>query len=397
MIKIGKIGEGAFSKVYSARIDRNSMKIDTNLNGLNPDILNATNTINNRKNDPEKLLTLKRNIVNSNFSFATSVRELDILSKLQNHPYIVELKCVSINDPFSESFAMSPVTSSHSKNDKIHFIFNKADCDLLSYIRKNKSNPNYKTIKRLMVQMLLGVEYLHGKGFIHRDLKPGNMLLFNGLDPDGITLNICDFGLSKIFTKNGLQTPGVVTSWYRAPEVALGYDYDQSIDIWSIGCILYEMISGSPFISNLNSNDENKSIIEKIERLLPTELSEKSVAMIKRTNMRLDKKVSKNIRHDFLHQLSMAKPKAKVKKFKDEAGDINLFIDLLKKTIAFDPSDRLKINEVVDHPFFGEYKKQIDKIRTRYKPIIDTVPFIPIYKCIERDIVASFVFYIHDK
>lgn len=96
---------------------------------------------------------------------------------------------------------------------------------------------------------------------LHRDLKPQNLLITSDLD-----VKIADFGLSKVY---GLPmdsfTHEVVTLWYRAPEVLLGNDnYDASIDTWSIGCIVAEMIQKRPLFIGDSEIDQIFKIFKGI-------------------------------------------------------------------------------------------------------------------------------------
>jgi len=98
-------------------------------------------------------------------------------------------------------------------------------------------------IKGIMSQLISGVFYLHQRWITHRDLKLSNLLLKTG------TLKICDFGLGRYFRPfyENVYTPKVVTLWYRAPEVLLGAgQYDEAIDMWSVGCIFAELIKRKP-------------------------------------------------------------------------------------------------------------------------------------------------------
>lgn len=79
-----------------------------------------------------------------------------------------------------------------------------------------------------MKQILTGLKYVHGQGICHRDLKPENILTTE----TGI-VKLCDFGSAKIISKDGLNTPYIVSRYYRAPELILGCsDYSNKIDIW---------------------------------------------------------------------------------------------------------------------------------------------------------------------
>ncbi len=100
-------------------------------------------------------------------------------------------------------------------------------------------------MKCLMVQLLSGLDHMHKNWIFHRDLKTSNLLYSN----DGI-LKICDFGLARKFgSPLRPYTNLVVTLWYRAPELLLGQEtYDPSIDIWSVGCIMAELILKDPLM-----------------------------------------------------------------------------------------------------------------------------------------------------
>ncbi|CAO2601280.1 Mitogen-activated protein kinase 12, partial [Lemmus lemmus] len=93
-------------------------------------------------------------------------------------------------------------------------------------------------IQFLVYQMLKGLKYIHAAGVIHRDLKPGNLAVNEDCE-----LKILDFGLAR--QADSEMTGYVVTRWYRAPEVILNWmRYTQTVDIWSVGCIMAEMITG---------------------------------------------------------------------------------------------------------------------------------------------------------
>lgn len=90
-----------------------------------------------------------------------------------------------------------------------------------------------------MKQLIDGIGYLHSHRILHRDLKPQNLLL----DDEG-HIKLADFGLSRSFTvPTRTYTHEVVTLWYRAPELLLGAKmYSTAVDIWSLGCIMVEMV-----------------------------------------------------------------------------------------------------------------------------------------------------------
>lgn len=88
--------------------------------------------------------------------------------------------------------------------------------------------------------MLKGIAYMNSLNIIHRDIKPENILISKS-----DKVKICDLGFARNFSSNGKMTDYVATRWYRPPELILGRDdYDKSIDVWAIACVMAEMIDG---------------------------------------------------------------------------------------------------------------------------------------------------------
>jgi glycogen synthase kinase 3 beta len=108
------------------------------------------------------------------------------------------------------------------------------------------------------------MQYVHSKKICHRDLKPENILM----NKEGV-VKICDFGSAKVLSENGLNTPYIVSRYYRAPELILACsDYTDAIDIWAIGCILAEFLTKRPIFPG---KTEGSQLIEQIAILgLPT-------------------------------------------------------------------------------------------------------------------------------
>ena len=100
---------------------------------------------------------------------------------------------------------------------------------------------------------------MHDLKICHRDLKPQNILLDKG------TIKIGDLGSSKKMDSNQINMPLIVTGFYRAPELFLGFqDYDFSIDIWSAGCIIFELIAKVPAFRGSSESD----ILLEIQQML---------------------------------------------------------------------------------------------------------------------------------
>ncbi|XP_065126458.1 mitogen-activated protein kinase 13 isoform X1 [Paramisgurnus dabryanus] len=111
-------------------------------------------------------------------------------------------------------------------------------------------------VQFLVYQMLCGLKYIHGAGIIHRDLKPGNLAVNQDCE-----LKILDFGLAR--HTEAEMTGYVVTRWYRAPEVILNWmHYTQTVDIWSVGCIMGEMFNGKTLFKGKDYMDQLTQIMK---------------------------------------------------------------------------------------------------------------------------------------
>jgi serine/threonine protein kinase len=109
-------------------------------------------------------------------------------------------------------------------------------------LHRIKNTFSLAQLKCIFKQILEGVKYLHDNKIVHRDLKSANLLLNNKGE-----VNIADFGLARTMSSqpNAKYTYKVVTLWYRAPELLLGQsNYTSQIDMWSIGCIFAELLTG---------------------------------------------------------------------------------------------------------------------------------------------------------
>src|SRR5690606_2023438 len=133
-------------------------------------------------------LAIKRNLIEEETSFIGVTRELDMLVKTRAHPHIIRIEQVSFGHPFKDN-CFSPLNCNertNQKDDKIHFVFEKAAYDLTKFIY-GATIIDFSLIKRYMLNILLGIEYLHKNCIIHRDLKPSNILIFgNEKDAMGV-------------------------------------------------------------------------------------------------------------------------------------------------------------------------------------------------------------------
>ncbi|XP_057805124.1 protein IMPAIRED IN BABA-INDUCED STERILITY 1-like isoform X1 [Salvia miltiorrhiza] len=200
--KLEKIGQGTYSTVFRAR------DLETG-----------------------KIVALKK-VRFDNFepeSVRFMAREITILRRL-DHPNIIKLEGL--------------ITSRSSCN--IYLVFEYMEHDISGLLSSPEITFTEAQVKCYMKQLLSGLEHCHARGVMHRDIKGANLLV-----DDGGVLKVADFGLAN-FNSYGQRQPltsRVVTLWYRPPELLLGStDYGASVDLWSVGCLLAELLIGKPIL-----------------------------------------------------------------------------------------------------------------------------------------------------
>eukprot|EP00002_Diphylleia_rotans_P024965 TRINITY_DN4929_c0_g1_i6.p1 TRINITY_DN4929_c0_g1~~TRINITY_DN4929_c0_g1_i6.p1 ORF type:complete len:329 (-),score=51.88 TRINITY_DN4929_c0_g1_i6:165-1151(-) len=169
------------------------------------------------------------------------VREINVLRQV-NHENVIHL--------------LDLVACDRNPND-LYLALEYMDYNLADMIQELRDRFKYEDIKCCLRQILKGIQYLHSIHVLHRDIKPPNILVnIHGL------VKLSDFGLARS-TKYSYHpyTTHVVTRWYRAPELLLDIrSYGPGIDMWSIGCIFAEMVTGSTLFP-ANSDDTQLSKI----------------------------------------------------------------------------------------------------------------------------------------
>lgn len=222
----------------------------------------------------------------------------------------------------------------------IYIIQSLMETDLHKLLRSQKLSSDH--ICYFLYQILRGLKYIHSANVLHRDLKPSNILLNSNCD-----LKICDFGLARVCDTShdhtGVLTEYVATRWYRAPEVMLNAKgYTKALDIWSVGCILGEMINNKPMFPGKHYLDQ----ICKIQEVLGSP-GKDDLSFI--TNPKAQLYVS-SLPH---------RPTVAWKKVYPNANERQL--NILDKLLAFNPMKRLTVEEALQQPYLEEYYDPADE------------------------------------
>ncbi|XP_053571968.1 LOW QUALITY PROTEIN: mitogen-activated protein kinase 15 [Bombina bombina] len=245
-------------------------------------------------------------------------REIMFLQEFGEHPNIIKLLNVI-----------------RAENDKdIYLVFEHMETDLHAVIKKGNLLKDIH-MRYILYQLLKATKFLHSGNVIHRDQKPSNILL----DADCL-VKLCDFGLARSLYQiqedsgNPALTEYVATRWFRAPEILLAsHRYTKGVDMWSIGCILGEMLMGKPLFpgtSTINQIERIMSIIsppsQEDIRSIKSEYGESVInRMSSRQRVSIDSLLP-----------SSTPPEA---------------LDLLKKLLIFNPDKRLTAEEALLHPY----------------------------------------------
>ncbi|XP_049358943.1 mitogen-activated protein kinase 15 isoform X2 [Solanum verrucosum] len=273
----------------------------------------------------EKVAIKKINDIFEHVSDATRIlREIKLL-RLLRHPDIVEIKHILL-----------PPSRREFKD--IYVVFELMESDLHQVIKANDDlTPEHYQF--FLYQLLRGLKYIHTANVFHRDLKPKNILA----NAD-CKLKICDFGLARVAFNDTptaiFWTDYVATRWYRAPELCGSFfsKYTPAIDIWSIGCIFAELLTGKPLFPG-------KNVVHQLD--LMTDLlgtpSPESIARIRNEKARR-----------YLSSMRKKKPVPFSHKFPHADP---LALRLLERMLAFDPKDRPNAEEALADPYFRNLAK----------------------------------------
>ncbi|THH20827.1 hypothetical protein EW146_g577 [Bondarzewia mesenterica] len=320
---VKELGQGAYGCVVSAKHRRT---------GEGCAIKKITN-INTKCLGGQRILTKR------------CLREIKLLHHFRRHKNITCL------------YDMDIVFGPDGNFDEVYLYEELMEADLHAIIRSGQplSDAHFQSF---IYQTLCGLKYIHSANVLHRDLKPGNLLVNADCE-----LKICDFGLARGFNqaqKQGFMTEYVATRWYRAPEIMLSFanyvrkyssliilalilvSQASAIDVWSVGCILAELLAGKPIFKGRDYVDQLNQILHYLGT--PSEDTLRRVGSPRA--------------QDYIRSLPI-KPRVPFQQLFPHANP--LAIDLLSKMLNFDPAKRITCEQALEHPYLAVWHDPTDE------------------------------------
>ncbi|KAJ2724949.1 mitogen activated protein kinase [Coemansia sp. Benny D115] len=258
-----------------------------------------------------------------------SLREIKLMRHFSGHENIISLLDIYV--------ANSP------DFNEIYLIQDLMEADLQLIIRSGQplTDPHFQYF---LYQICRGLKYIHSAGVLHRDLKPGNLLV-----NANCSLRICDFGLARGLAETpdgniGFMTEYVATRWYRAPEIMLSFlSYTKAIDIWSVGCIFAELLGGRPLFKGRDYVDQLNQILNILGTPDDATLS----------------RIGSERAQMYIRSLPFM-PKVPWARIFPTATPLAL--SLLERLLDFDPSTRITVDEILAHDYLKAYHNPADEL-----------------------------------
>ncbi|KAK5084692.1 U4/U6 small nuclear ribonucleoprotein prp4 [Lithohypha guttulata] len=284
--------------------------------------------------------------------------------KKAGHKEVDILKDLAANDPDDRKHVVRLLRSFEHKGH-LCMVFENMDMNLREVLKKfgREIGLNLKAIRAYSQQLFLGLSLLRKCQYLHADLKPDNILA----DESRMKIKIADLGSASPITENA-TAPYLVSRFYRAPEVILGIDYDYGIDMWSVGCTLFELYTGKILFTGRNNNNMLKTIMEcrgkfphKLLRKgsltyeyfddllnFKSQEQDKATGRIVTRNIDIKAKPVRDLRSRLI-------PKDRRLNEQDKK-ELESFVDLLDKCLDLRPDKRITPTEALKHPFITKAK-----------------------------------------
>lgn len=258
-----------------------------------------------KENQTGKIVAIKKmKTLFTSMNECLSLKEVSSLQALK-HPYIVQL------------------VEANLENSELNLVYEFLDCNVYEVMQNTGKAFAQDKAKKITHQLLQALGYIHGQGYMHRDVKPDNMLIA------GEDCKLADFGLCREISNFGPLTDYVSTRWYRSPEILLKVpQYGPAADIFAAGCVMAELFLMRPLFPGANEIDQ----LNKLCSVLGTPDSSWD---------------------QYASRVGYSFPKYVSTPMGSLLPGVNpLAVDLISKMISWNPQDRPTADQCMQHAFF---------------------------------------------
>eukprot|EP00750_Incisomonas_marina_P000416 INCI1034.1.p1 GENE.INCI1034.1~~INCI1034.1.p1 ORF type:complete len:511 (+),score=89.22 INCI1034.1:289-1821(+) len=242
-----------------------------------------------------------------------NLREIQALQRLSPHPHVVTLFEVLYDRP----------------SGRLALVFELMQMNFYELIRGRRHYLAEETLKNYIYQLCKAMSHMHRHGIFHRDIKPENVLISNE------QLKVADFGSCRGIYSRQPYTEYISTRWYRAPECLLtdGY-YSHEMDMWGVGCVMFEVASLFPLFPGTNEMDQ----IQKIHKILGTP-SQAMLEKFKISRAHADMNFPEYQGSGIVPLLPNLSPPG---------------VDLVVRLLEYDPKERMSARAALRHRWFAD-------------------------------------------
>ncbi|KAM4706102.1 serine/threonine-protein kinase PRP4 homolog isoform 1-T1 [Rhinophrynus dorsalis] len=287
-------------------------------------------------------------IRNNELMQKTGLKELEFLKKLNDADPDDKFHCLRLFRHFYHKQHLCLVFEPLSMN--LREVLKKYGKDVGLHI---------KAVRSYSQQLFLALKLLKRCNILHADIKPDNILV----NESKTILKLCDFGSASHVADNDI-TPYLVSRFYRAPEIIIGKIYDYGIDMWSVGCTLYELYNGKILFPGKTNNHMLKLAMD-LKGKMPNKMIRKGVFKDQHFDSNLNFmyiEVDKVTEREKVTVMSTINPTKDLlsdligcqRLPEDQRKKVHQLKDLLDQILMLDPAKRISINQALQHPFIQE-------------------------------------------
>jgi len=306
-----------------------------------------------------KVLRAKDTLENNKEVVIKVIRDNDFMKRIGSKE-VEHLQRITDIDPDGK-YCCVRLLSYFKDRDLFCLVFEPMLCNLREFIHKfcGGNGLSIKAVQVFSRKILLGLYLLKRVELVHADLKPDNILVME--NKKGVKIG--DMGSAIPFSEAQiLRTPSLCSGWYRPPEIVLGISAGYDVDMWSLGCTIYEMVTGTGLFTSGSTNNDLLRLQMELLGEIPRRLIKKGVFKAEYFDDQfnfLGHKVDPITGSIYIAPIKITHPTRDLKAelldqvdSDEEKKQMTLLHDLLQKMLTFDPAKRIKAEDALNHPFF---------------------------------------------